>query len=223
MECFFPEHSPSNDFCSYGWGCVSRTFISMDGSWMMMPLWAAAASNTRHSWHGIRVSTTSVLLVGMLRHFSHYIFYRLCRHCWVTRDQVVHLKIDDYIRFSHDDRPLSSDVPDALKQHLALQLKSQEENKKQRWERTKTTKENRWEQMRTQDAKKWRFAVSPFRGFFSRRCWKSVANLVAVPHCPAWRPRHGRHAEGPSMTHPRRDTKWNNVESGRIRGAFWAF
>lgn len=89
----------------------------------------------------------------------------------------------------------------------------------------RTDENNKGKQMRTdentgcEEVAFRRFAVS-------RRCWKSVANLVAVPHCPAWRPQHGRHAEGPSMTHPRRDTKWNTsnqVESGRTGVLFERF
>lgn len=96
--------------------------------------------------------------------------------------------------------------------------KKKTKNKDEHRRKQKKTDENRWEhRMR-------RSGVSPFR--VSRRCWKSVANLVAVPHCPAWRPQHGRHAEGPSMTHPRRETKWNtsnHVESGRTGVRFERF
>ena len=87
----------------------------------------------------------SCLLVcyGIFRIVSHIGFVGIAE---LQEIKFVHLKIDDYFRFPHDDRPLSSDVPDALKQdlnifwphkfwmcqHLALQVKSQEENKKQR-------------------------------------------------------------------------------------------
>lgn len=147
--------------------------VAMDGGveaghlfqWMAAGWWCHYGQQRRPTRGTVGIGSESQLLLscllvcyGIFRIISYIGFVGIAE---LQEIKFVHLKIDDYIRFPHDDRPLSSDVPDALKQHLALQVKSQEENKKQRWAQTKT-KENRWEQMRTQDAKKWRFAVSRF-------------------------------------------------------------
>ena len=223
----FLAHKWSDFFQSIRLAMIS---VAMDGGveaghlfqWMAAGWWCHYGQQRRPTRGTVGIGSESQLLLscllvcyGIFRIIAYIGFVGIAE---LQEIKFVHLKIDDYIRFPHDDRPLSSDVPDALKQdvnifwpyrfwmcqHLALQVKSQEENKKQRWEQTKT-KENRWEQMRTQDAKKWRFAISPFRVSFlgaagsplqtSWRCrivQPGGLSTGGTPRDPVWPIRDGR-------------------------------